>query len=608
MKEGALRVEASPGRVLRVIVTAELRQHLRDPLTLVFMVLVPLVLYPALGGVGHLVVSRAQASADARVLDVATEPAIDLPANLRAVSADPEASVRDGSADIGVRRIGDQVDLWWDSRSPDSIDARGRVVEALTAARKASAERQVRAEDTDPPERRTRESAARFLPALLLFTMLTGGLYTALDLITGEKERGSVETLLSTAVDRRLVLFAKFLVVLGFTVVSTVLSLASSWVSAQWVLGLALPPTTILLSLALFAPMAVLLAAVLVAAAAWAPDFKSGQVLTTPLLILPLVMAAATFVPGLTLTPFTAVLTIAGLALATREVVAGRIDGFPLAVAFLSTCGWAAAALAGGARLLGREDVILGTRGSAQRRLRGDFRADALGLLAVAFLALWFIGQTAQAADVVWGTFLTQLALFVPLALLAPWWVGLPVRSTLRWGPASATDWARGALLGLCLPGVGLTVQALQGLVLHSPSSLFEGVFPADSPLWLLVFAFGVLPGVCEELLFRGAFFGLWRTRAGPVVAVMGTAVAFGAFHLSVFRFFPTAALGLVLGLFSLRTGRVGPGMLAHALNNSVAMVALSYGLDVGFSWPMVVLGAAGVALAVPWRRGVAAV
>ncbi len=165
MKEGALRVEASPGRVLRVIVTAELRQHLRDPLTLVFMVLVPLVLYPALGGVGHLVVSRAQASADARVLDVAIEPAIDLPANLRAVSADPEASVRDGSADIGVRRIGDQVDLWWDSRSPDSIDARGRVVEALTAARKASAERQVRAEDTDPPERRTRESAARFLPS-----------------------------------------------------------------------------------------------------------------------------------------------------------------------------------------------------------------------------------------------------------------------------------------------------------------------------------------------------------------------------------------------------------------------------------------------------------
>lgn len=594
----------APGRLLATIVVAELRQHLRDPLTLLFMVLMPLVLYPALGAVGQKVVAHAQASAAAAVLPVAAEPALPLPENLRAVPGDPEAAVRAGDAAAGARRVGDHVDLWWDSRSPDSVDARERLVDALKAARVAEAPRKIKVKDTLSRAARTREQAARFLPALLLFTLLTGGLYTALDLITGEKERGTVETLLSTAVDRRFVLGAKFLVVLGFTGASAVLSLASSWASARYVMGLDVPLGSAALALLLFAPMAVMLAAGLCAAAAWAPDFKSGQVLTTPLLLLPLLLAAAPFVPGLTLTAFTATLPITGLALATREVVAGRVAPGPLVVAFVAACGWAALALAGGARLLGREDVVLGTRGSAQRRLRGDYRADALAALALAFLSLWFIGQTAQSVDVVGGTLLTQLGLFVPLALATPWWLGLPVRDTLRLRAPAPLEWARAVVVGLCLPFLALSVQAAQGLFFQAPGSMFAGMFPEDTPLWVLVGAFAILPGLCEELLFRGAFFGLWRTRATPAAAVVVTALAFGAFHLSIFRFFPTTTLGLVLGLLSVRSRSVGPGMLAHALNNAAAMVALSSGLDVQFSAWMLLPAALGVALAAVRGRG----
>lgn len=589
---------------LRTILVAELRQHLRDPLTLVFMVLVPLVLYPALGALGHQVVASSQATADARVLDVATDPPIKLPKNLRPVEGDPETLVRSGAADAGARRVADHVDLWWDSRSPDSVDARSRLVDALSRARKAEEARKVRAKDTLGRAQRARERAAQFLPALLLFTLLTGGVYTALDVITGEKERGTVETLLSTAVDRRVVLGAKFLVVLGFTGTSAVFSILSSWASARWAMGLEVPATTVLLALLLFAPMAVLLAAILSAAAAWAPDFKRGQVLTTPLLVLPLALAAAPFIPGLHLTPFSATLPIAGLALATREVVAGHSAGFPLVIAFVAACAWAGLALVLGARLLGREDVVLGTRGSGQRRLRGDFRADAMGLLALAFAALWFVGQTAQSVDLVVGTFVTQIGCFVPLALAAPWWLGLPSRATLRLNPASASEWARAALVGVALPCLGFTIQAVQSQLFAAPVSLFEDVFPKDAPLWLLVLTFAALPGICEELLFRGAFFGLWRTRAGPWSAVLVTAVAFGAFHLSVFRFFPTAGLGLVIGALSLRSRSVGPGMLAHALNNAVAMCLLAYGVEVAFNAWMVVGAGAAVALVIWPREG----
>lgn len=593
-----------PLRLLARVVVAELRQHLRDPLTLVFMVVVPLFLYPVLGMMGNRLVQTALAEADAQVLAVAVEPAIELPDNLRAVPADDLAeAVRSGKvmAAARVTAAGNGADVWWDSRSPDSLDARGRLGDALREHRKDTQIRRVDAEDTMTEADRLREMAARILPALLLFTLLSGGLYTALDIITGEKERGTLETLLSTAVDRRVVMGGKFVVVLCFTGLTALFSVLSSWASAKWAMGLELPMGTALIALALFLPMAVLLSAILCVAAAWAQDFKSGQVLTTPLLVMPLAMAAVSLLPGFALTPASALVPIAGLALATREVLAGRGEPVTVGLAFVATCGWAALTLAAGARMMGREDVVMGTRGSGQRRLRGDYRLDAVGVWAVAFLLMWFLGQTAQSVEIRWGMVFTQLGLLAPLAFLAPWWLGLPIRETLRWSPASPREWTRALVVGLCMPAIGLGAHWVQSLILTTPTTFFAGVLPEDAPLWQLVVCFAVLPGLCEEVLFRGAFFGLWRTRASPWMACIVTAIAFGMFHLSIFRFFSTGVLGLVLGVISMRSRSVLPGMLAHALNNAFFMVAMAYGWDVQPSWWMLLpIGVAVAALVVP--------
>lgn len=579
------------GLLVRMVV-AELRQHLRDPLTILFMVALPLLLYPCLTAVGHTVIQRDLETAEARPLKVATTPAFPLAANLERVEVnDLAAAVREGRVEAAVRRTDEGVELLWDSRRPDSMDARTRLLDDMTAWRKDTQPRRVDAVDGATDADRLRHNLARWLPALLLFTLVSGGIYTALDVVTGDKERGTLETLLTTAVDRRLVVLAKFFVVLAFTVVSAVLSLGSSWASASWFLGLALPGSAVLMSALLLLPLAVLLAAGLTAAASWAPDFKSGQVLATPALVLPTMLAAAAGVPGLALSGFTAILPITGLALATRDVVSGRAEPLLVGIAFLAAVGWAAGGLFWAVRSLGREDVILGSRGGAQRRLRGDYRADALLLGAAAFATLWFLGQTAQSVDLEWGMLATQAGMFVPLAVATPWWLGLPVRAHLALGGAPAREWARAAAVGLLMPGVGLSVGAAQSFVIQAPAGLYAGVFDATVPLWRLLLLFAFLPGLCEELLFRGAFFGLWRTKSSAWGAVVVTALAFGLFHLSVFRFFPTFALGLILGVLRVRSGSVVPGMLAHTLNNSFGMLAVS------FAWPV----------EPDWRCGVAA-
>ena len=97
----------------------------------------------------------------------------------------------------------------------------------------------------------------------------------------------------------------------------------------------------------------------------------------------------------------------------------------------------------------------------------------------------------------------------------------------------------------------------LQSFVLEVPEEFFialEELVRADTPaelLWLL-FLIALTPAICEELVFRGVLLqGLASEMTGRR-AIIGSAIIFGAFHLSTataIRFLPTLWLGLLLGL-----------------------------------------------------------
>lgn len=588
--------------MIRTLVATEAKQHLRDPLTLVLMVGMPVLLYPLLGAAGVRLSARQEEAADARQLTVGVEGAFELPAGLTAVplaaGEGGEIAVREGRVQAAVR-VGEPTDVWFDSREPASRDARDKVVEAVRAAAHQRAALRVTEVDAVSPAQRYREAAARAAPGILVFTMLLGGVYTALDLVTGERERGTLETLLVTSVDRRKVLFAKFLLVLGLTWTTAALSLVSGWAGAWLLTPIDIPFGMVALALALFVPLAVVLAAILLLVAAWVPDFKTGQVATMPLLAFPALAAGAAMAPSVAFTPFIAALPITNLSVALREVLIGHVDPLPLAVCAITSTVYAGAALWAATLMLGREDVVLGARGPAQRRLRNDYRIDAAVLYLIGVGLLWFIGQAAQTWDAFWGMAITQLGLFVPLALAAPSYFGLPVRETLGLRAFSLRDLALAVAIGLCAPGIGLTAQWLQGFVLTTPTGLFDTMIDLKQPLWQILVMYAILPGLCEELLFRGAFFGLLRKNTGAVGTVVVAAIAFGLFHLSLFRIVPTATLGILLGTLAWRGRSTGVSMVAHALNNAVALCLGVLWPTLEFGWWAPALGGVAIGLVV---------
>ncbi|MSR22992.1 MAG: CPBP family intramembrane metalloprotease [Gemmatimonadetes bacterium] len=123
-----------------------------------------------------------------------------------------------------------------------------------------------------------------------------------------------------------------------------------------------------------------------------------------------------------------------------------------------------------------------------------------------------------------------------------------------------------------------------QSLVLSVPLDYLQAMateLRADSIgrfLWIL-FVAALIPAIVEEVIFRGIVLAGFRGSLSMGWAVLGSAVIFGAFHLSpqtAFRFLPTAWLGVLLGGIVAATGSLPLAMLLHGVNNALILAVMS--------------------------------
>lgn len=136
-------------------------------------------------------------------------------------------------------------------------------------------------------------------------------------------------------------------------------------------------------------------------------------------------------------------------------------------------------------------------------------------------------------------------------------------------------------LVGACTWYVALRVTAPWAALLEDDGASRRGLetIVEATPLAALILL-SLVPAVCEEIAARGLLTLGLRRRLGAAGALLISTVAFAALHLSLVRAVPTAILGLVLGVLALRAGSIVPSMLAHALNNAIALAIATGHLD----------------------------
>jgi membrane protease YdiL (CAAX protease family) len=215
------------------------------------------------------------------------------------------------------------------------------------------------------------------------------------------------------------------------------------------------------------------------------------------------------------------------------------------------------------------------TSRTAARRAAGDYLPEVvvLFLLGVAGVGAWVPAELVPADLAVRTTLSMLLFLGAPAALIA-FPLGLDPRPLLSWRGPPLRAWlvlpilVLGTLtLGQLLWDVGLWLFPAPGMV-----DLYVDAIAGFQAGFGLV-AVSVVPGVCEELLFRGAMLGLLRKRFPVWVAIVLQAALFAIMHSIAARFPYTFGLGLVFGVLTMRTGSLWPAMLAHTAHNLLAVI-----------------------------------
>jgi len=399
-------------RDIGTIYRKELTDSLRDRRTLMSTILIPTLVMPALMfGVGRIatsVVARARreipdvmilggsdspgvtallskagkfhvvpASADWRQLisDKKIRAAVEIPAGFEAglnAGSAPPVVIYHYQGELKSGLAMDQLDAFF-------VRVRDRTVAARLAERglppTLANPFATKHANVAPPEKVGGNLVGGIVPYLIIVLCFTGAMYPGIDLTAGEKERGTMETLLCSPVDRVDIVLGKFLMVLTGSLAAMFCSLVSLGVSLAYVGSMAagggrggsLPagetapmvdPAGVLGVLAMVLPVAVLFSAIILTVALFAKSYKEAQSYVAPMIFIVILPAVVGMLPGIELNGRLALVPILNLSLVCKEMLSGVWSWRYIAIVFASTSVYAAIALAIAVRMFKREDVI----------------------------------------------------------------------------------------------------------------------------------------------------------------------------------------------------------------------------------------------------------
>jgi sodium transport system permease protein len=220
-----------------------------------------------------------------------------------------------------------------------------------------------------PPEKVGGASIGSFIGYVVIILSMTGAIYPAIDLTAGEKERGTMETILSSPISRLDLVLGKFLLVFSASLTTAILSVTSMGLSFAYLgqaiktnsgqaLHMNLGLTSVVAVFLMALPLSILFSAALMTVALFAKTYKEAQSYLTPMTFIVVIPAVASVLPGVELTPKLALIPILNTSLICKEIITGTYHWGSIAIIFASTCVYAAVAIFIAVKTFQRESVL----------------------------------------------------------------------------------------------------------------------------------------------------------------------------------------------------------------------------------------------------------
>lgn len=445
------------------------------------------------------------------------------------------------------------------------------------------------------------------IPFILIIGVLFGSIYPAIDVMAGEKERGTLETLFSLPISNMELVIGKYLAVSASAVLTSILNIVSmsctlgyfmkassvynpSEVSINYTrLGGAIFITTI--SIILFA---MVVSALAMCICSFAKTFKEAQNYITPLMLMIMVPAYISMIPNIYLNKITATIPVINISLLIKSVLSLNTNMKMVGLVFIVNLIFVFISLVLLSKIFNSEDILFGEKKnfkliqSRSSIKKGSMPGVSDGILVyvLAFISLLYISPILMMRLGIFGNTINQIILaFIPI-LVAIYIKSdfkkvfsirkIKIKDMIR----AVITWIVGLFLMSILMGILIKIFPEQAKVAEELNNIIK----SSGNIVTQILLFAVTPAICEEILFRGFIFTAFRDKKTfgkedekyIIPAIVITGLLFGIMHLDFIRMVPTSILGMIMAYNVYKSKSIISSIGIHFLNNLMSVIAVN--------------------------------
>ena len=609
-------------KIVKYIFKKEMLDILRDKKTLFMMIVVPLLLYPLLMLLMIQVMNMSASSMNSKDINIAfnnkpnkvlvsmieddnlekdTKNTSNDKGKIRVLDVDNyKKSLEENKIDAYIKmeekKSSINYQIYINSSQENSSNALKRIETVLDKYKRFTIEKTLSEKGLDVQATlepitystvdvaKTEEVAGYFLgqilPFILIIGVLLGSIYPAIDVMAGEKERGTLETLFTLPISNLELVMGKYMAVSLSAIVTAILNilsmgltmafiLVSGGISSQFGFGnfnygdLVLPIITTLICICLFS---MVVSAISMCVCSLAKSFKDAQNYITPLMLIIMIPSYVSMIPNIVLDRVTAVIPVVNISLLIKSVLSFKSDLNLIALVLASNVAFVILAIILLSKMFNSEEILFGNSKSFSfLEKRSNIKkgsiptvSDGVILYAVGLVLLIYVGSLVQIKFGMAGIIMTQF-MIISLPLLFAYYIKADFKE----------------VFSLKVPKLkhvfGSIVLWIGGYIL----------IMIITQLILFLLAIALLPAICEEMFFRGFIFSSFSKSKDKnksiKLAIICSGVLFGIMHMDFIRIIPTSILGIIFAYSVYKSGSIFVSMLLHFLNNSVAVVLNHY-------------------------------
>ncbi len=444
------------------------------------------------------------------------------------------------------------------------------------------------------------------LPMIIIISILLSVMYPCIDLTAGEKERGTLETLLMLPVSGKQIVTAKILTTSLCGVVTSILNILSMSIVFSVILeqqkallgtdgtgvGVSSFISAMLVTLPVILVTALFLSAVIMCFTCFAKSYKEANNYLSPAMMLIMLMAYGSMIPSLELNQYTSVVPVLNVSLLIREALNFKLNYSMVIPVLCSMVLYSVFAIMFLSKAYSSENLLFGDgkNGISLFEKRSNIKkgmtvtiGDACFIFPFVLLMYLLFGGLLQVKYELAGMVLGQFLILAGIPLAFFIYSKKDLKKVYSFNKCNPLSPAVGVLIGvggfLFAALVGNVISNMFGLTVSDAlAKTFEKYFSQNVVLATVCIA--LTPAIAEEMFFRGVLFGALKDKLKPVFSVMIVSVLFGVFHMDVLKFFTTGSLGVILCLVLYYSGSIFPSMFAHFTINFISVIAGKYATE----------------------------